>query len=143
MAELGVVDRAPDGTPLYAARGELPVDVDEQRVQCHLCGGWYRALGSSHLWRTHGVTADAYRDLVGLRPRHPLWAPDLIEAHSERLHARLVAEPRLRAALAKGHALARGGELQREATSRLEQRPTSLERASSQRPAPGSVTDAR
>lgn len=128
MAELGVVDRAPDGTPLYAARGELPVDVDEQRVQCHLCGGWYRALGSSHLWRTHGVTADAYRDLVGLRPRHPLWAPDLIEAHSERLHARLVAEPRLRAALAKGHALARGGELQREATSRLEQRPTSLER---------------
>lgn len=127
MAGLRVVDRALDGRPLYAARGELPVDVDEQRVQCHLCGGWYRALGSSHLWRTHGVTADAYRDLVGLRPRHALWAPDLIEAQSELL-ARLVAEPRLRAAMAKGHALARRGELQHEATSRLAQRPTSLER---------------
>jgi hypothetical protein len=96
-------------------------------VQCHLCGGWYRALGSSHLRRTHGVTADEYRELVGLRPRHPLWAPDLIEAHSERLLARLVAE-RGCAAMAKGHALPRRGELQREATSRLEQRPTSLER---------------
>ena len=77
---------------------------------------------------THGVTADEYHELAGLRPRHPLWAPDLIEAHSERLHARLVAEPRLRAAMAKGHALARRGELQREATSRLAQRATSLER---------------
>jgi hypothetical protein len=128
VAGLRVVDRALDGTPLYAARGELPVDGDEQRVRCHLCGGWYRALGSSHLWRTHGVTADAYRDLVGLRPRHPLWAPDLIDAQRERLRARLDAEPRLRAAMAKGHALAQRGELQREATSRLAQRPTSLER---------------
>lgn len=74
------------------------------------------------------MTAHGYRELVGLRPRHPLWAADLIQAHSERLHARLVAEPRLRAAMAKGHALARHGELQREATSRLAQRPTSLER---------------
>ena len=128
MAALGVVDRALDGTPLYAARGELPVDVAEQRVQCHLCGGWYGALGSSHLSRVHGVTADEYRELVGLRPRHPLWAPDLIDAQSERLRARLATEPRLRAAMAKGHALAQRGELQREATSRLAQRPTSLER---------------
>jgi predicted transcriptional regulator len=82
------VDQAVDGTPLYATRGELPVDVDEQRVQCHQCGGWYRVLGSTHVSRTHGLTADEYRDLLGLRPRHPPWAPDLIEAHSERLHAR-------------------------------------------------------
>ncbi|HTE64608.1 MAG TPA: MucR family transcriptional regulator [Solirubrobacteraceae bacterium] len=128
MAALGVVDRALDGTPLYAARGELPIDVDEQRVQCHLCGGWYRALGSSHLSRTHGVTADEYRELVGLRPRHPLWAPDLIDEQGERLRARLAAEPRLRVAMAKGHARAQRGELQREATSRLAQRLTSLER---------------
>ena len=63
------------------------------------------------------LTADEYRALVGLRPRHPLWAPDPIEAQSERLHARLVAELRLRAEMAKSHALARG-ELQREATLR-------------------------
>jgi hypothetical protein len=128
VAELGVVDRSPDGTSLYAARGELPVDVDEQRVQCHLCGGWYRALGSSHLWRIHGVTADECRELVGLRPRRPLWAPDLIDAQRERLRACLAAEPRRRAAMAEGHALARRGELRREDTPRLAQRPASLER---------------
>ena len=109
MAGLRVVDRALDGTPLYAARGELPVEVGEQRVHRHLCGGWYRALGFRIMWRTQGLTADAYRELVGLRPRHALWAPDLIEAHSRRLRARVVAEPRLRAAMATGHALARRG----------------------------------
>jgi hypothetical protein len=125
---LGVVDRALDGTPLYALRGELPVDIDERRVQCHLCGGWYRALAPTHLSRAHGLTADEYRELVGLRRRHALWAPDLIEAHSARLRARVAAEPRLRAAMAKGRALAQRGELQRQARSRLAERPMSLER---------------
>jgi len=60
------VDRAPDGTPLHAVRGALAVDTDEQRVQCHLCGGWYRALAPTHLSRAHGLTADEYRKLVGL-----------------------------------------------------------------------------
>ena len=122
------MDRAADGTPLHAPRGELLVDVDEQRVRCHLCGGWYRALSSSHLSRAHGVTAGAYRELAGLRPRHPLWAPELIEAQSARLRARIPTEPGLRAAMAKAHGLARRGELQREATARLAQRPISLER---------------
>jgi hypothetical protein len=122
------MDRAVDGTPLYAPRGELRVDVDEQRVQCHLCGGWYRSLAPTHLARAHDMTADEYRVLVGLLPRHSLWAPDLIEAHRERLVSRLAAEPRLRAAMAKGRALARRGELQREARARLAERSTSVER---------------
>jgi hypothetical protein len=128
VAALAVVDRAFDGTPLYAPRGELPIDVDEQRVQCHLCGAWYRSLAPTHLARAHGITANEYRVLVGLLPRHSLWAPDMIEAHSARLVSRLAAEPRLRAAMAKGLALARRGELQREARARLAERPTSVER---------------
>jgi hypothetical protein len=80
------------------------------------------------LSRAHGVTADEYRQLVGLRPRHSLWAPDLVEAQSARLSARVAAEPRLRAGLAKGRALAQRGELQRMAQSRLAERPISLER---------------
>jgi hypothetical protein len=36
-----VVDNALDGTPLYAPRGELPVEVDGSAVQCHLCGWWF------------------------------------------------------------------------------------------------------
>jgi predicted transcriptional regulator len=91
VAALAAVDRALDRTPLFALRGELPVDMDEQRVQCHVCGGWYRALAPTHLSRAHGVTADEYRELVGLRPRHPLWAPDLIEAQGARLRSRIAA----------------------------------------------------
>jgi hypothetical protein len=128
VAALAAVDRALDRTPLFALRGELPVDMDEQRVQCHVCGGWYRALAPTHLSRAHGVTADEYRELVGLRPRHPLWAPDLIEAQGARLRSRIAAEPRLRAAMAKGRALAQRGELQRRARSRLAKRRVSLER---------------
>jgi ROS/MUCR transcriptional regulator protein len=97
------------GAPLHAARGELPVDLDEGRVQCHLCGRWYRALGSNHLLHSHGMTADEYRELVGLRPRHPLWAPDLSRAHGDRLRERIANEQPLRTAMAKGRALAQRG----------------------------------
>src|SRR5215207_8328670 len=84
-----VLGRLEDGTPYFAPLGELPFDRDEDRVQCHLCGGWYRALAPTHLSRAHGVTVDEYRDLVGLRPRHALWAPDLIAAHGARLRSRI------------------------------------------------------
>jgi hypothetical protein len=123
-----VLGRLDDGTPYFAPLGELPFDADERRVQCHLCGGWYRALAPTHLTRAHGLTADEYRDLVGLRPRHALWALDMIEAHATRLRVRIAAEPQLRAAMAKGRALAQRGELQLEARSRLAERPVSLER---------------
>jgi hypothetical protein len=123
-----VLGRLTDGTPYFAPLGELPFDADEQRVQCHLCGAWYRALAPTHLFRAHGLTADAYRQLVGLRPRHSLWAPDMIAAHAARLRARIAAEPRLRAAMAEGRALAQGGELQRQARSRMAERSVSLER---------------
>jgi len=113
---------------LHAARGDLTIDTDEQRVQCHLCGDWYRALAPTHLSRAHGLTADEYRKLVGLRPRHALWAADLIEAHGARLRDRIAAEPQLQAAMTRGRALAQRGELQRQARSRLAERPASLER---------------
>jgi hypothetical protein len=123
-----VLGRLDDGTPYFAPLGELPYDADEKRVQCHLCGAWYRALAPTHLSRAHGLTADDYRELVGLRPRHSLWAQDMTEAHGARLRARIAAEPRLQAAMATGRALAQRGELQREARSRLAERPVSVER---------------
>ena len=124
----GVVDRAVDGTPLYAARGELPREIDGSAMQCHLCGRWYRDLASSHLPRAHQVSAIEYRELVGLRPRHPLQAPARSAAQGELLRRRITAEPRLRAAMAVGAALARRGELQRLAERALLARPAALER---------------
>ena len=34
--------RLEDGTPYVGQLGELAYDPDEDKVQCHLCGGWYR-----------------------------------------------------------------------------------------------------
>jgi len=58
--------RLEDGTPYYGMLGELAYDAEEDKVQCHLCGGWYRAIGGSHLRRTHGWTLAAYRDAFRL-----------------------------------------------------------------------------
>lgn len=55
-----------DGTAFYAPFGEIPYDPDEDRVQCHLCGGWYRIIGGTHLIKTHGWTVQEYRERFGL-----------------------------------------------------------------------------
>lgn len=122
------MDRAVDGTPLYAPRGELACEVDGSAVQCHLCGRWYRDLASSHLPRAHQLTASEYRELVGLRPRHPLQAPARSAAQGERLRRRIAVETRLQAVMAIGAALARRGELQCLAERALRERPAALER---------------
>jgi hypothetical protein len=124
-----VLGRFADGMPYSAPLGELLVDRDDDRVQCHLCGSWFRQLGSTHLPRAHGVTAEQYRELVGLLPRHPLWAPSLIAAQAARYRARLPHDERLRAGMRKGAALAKSGDLKREARVLLATRPVSLERA--------------
>lgn len=62
--------------PLYGALGTLA--TDGERVQCHICGRWYRFL-ANHVWRTHEVTADEYRALFGLAATHGLVAPTLTE----------------------------------------------------------------
>jgi hypothetical protein len=49
--------RLADGTPYVGQLGKLTHDRDEDKVQCHLCGGWYRMLGSSHLRRKVSVVA--------------------------------------------------------------------------------------
>jgi len=52
--------------PIYGEPGVLRTDGD--RVECHICGGWYKLLGG-HVFQAHGVYADTYRLLFGLRMR--------------------------------------------------------------------------
>src|ERR1700733_1032413 len=35
---------------------------DGERMQCHLCGRWYRMVGGNHLLSAHGWTTAEYRD---------------------------------------------------------------------------------
>lgn len=50
--------------------GVLLVDTEKDRVQCHLCGRWYKSLGA-HL-KIHKETATSYKKEVGLFKREPL-----------------------------------------------------------------------
>ena len=66
--------------------------------------------------------------LVGLRPRHPLSAPDLSDLRSTLMRERITTDRRIIDAMALGFALARRGELQRMATAALRERPLAVER---------------
>jgi hypothetical protein len=69
-----VVGHLQDGTPYFAPVGELTYDADEDRVRCHLCGGWFRLVAGSHLTRAPGWTSTEYREAFRLlktrRPGH-------------------------------------------------------------------------
>jgi hypothetical protein len=123
-----VVARAPDGTALFAPRGELVPEADGERVICHLCGRAYRDLAASHVYRAHGLAPDACRVLAGLSPRHALQSPARSERQAARMRARIAGDPRIGAGMARGAALARSGELQHRAQQLHSQRPSALGR---------------
>jgi len=58
--------------PVYGDLGVLA--TDGQRVECHICGRWYRMLGI-HVRRTHGMLPDDYKRAFGLRVSVGLDAP--------------------------------------------------------------------
>lgn len=76
MSVLGHLD---GGVPYYAPIGELNYDPIEDRVQCHLCGGWFRLVAGSHLTGAHGWTAREYREAFRLPSTEPTCSRGLSE----------------------------------------------------------------
>lgn len=56
--------------------GTLITDDDGERVQCHLCGTFWRNLGL-HARHTHHLDPDTYREQFGLNRGQPLASPGL------------------------------------------------------------------
>jgi len=48
---------------MYGKLGVL--ETDGERVQCHVCGKWYRSLGC-HAWQKHGLHPSEYKKEFGL-----------------------------------------------------------------------------
>lgn len=48
-------------------------------VRCHLCGGWFKRVGGSHLIAKHGITVVAYREMFHLNRNVSTEAPELTE----------------------------------------------------------------
>ncbi len=99
----------PDGTGLHAPYGQLVIESGTGRVCCHLCGWWYVSLGG-HL-RTHGHTADSYRETMGLCRSRPLIAEALSRSIAVRQAGAYRRSPELRARLAIGQELSKAGRL--------------------------------
>jgi hypothetical protein len=66
----------------FGYQGVLLFDGSSDKIQCHLCGEWFGALGH-HLHREHNIKASEYKDLVGLRQTSALV--------SESLRAKMIA----------------------------------------------------
>jgi hypothetical protein len=113
---VGVLD---DGTPFYAAIGE--VVTDGARVTCHLCGRSLRSV-SAHL-RAHGWTKQAYCAAFGLERGQPLEGSETRKLRSAAFTARLIFEPAVREGSAVGRERARSGDLTRAAATAARGRP--------------------
>jgi hypothetical protein len=94
---------------LHAPFGVLVRDHSTGDVCCHLCGSWFKALGS-HV-RVHGYSATQYRMDVGLSKTRPLTSPSVSLAISKRQTQRYRSTPEVREWFAHGHNLARNGNL--------------------------------
>ena len=99
-----------DGTPYYAPLGELVYDPDADRVQCHLCGRWFRQLTWSHLYRRHGWNKDDYVRAFGLNLHRGLLTPTLSVQRSHALRARMNTDPGIRRGVATVIAIAKDPE---------------------------------
>jgi hypothetical protein len=106
-----VVGHLEDGTPYFAPLGELPYDAEEDRVQCHLCGRWFRTIAGSHLLGAHGWTADDYREAFGLERSHGLVAKGTAERFAENFRRRWAADPQLRTLVVRQRRRVASGEL--------------------------------
>ncbi|MFB7909820.1 MucR family transcriptional regulator [Kitasatospora sp. NPDC056076] len=107
--------------------GRLIRDEEADLVLCHLCGRGYRSLGS-HL-RAHGLTADEYRARFGLMRSRPLAARALSRARSSTQRTAFEASSRMRAHFEPGQAMARNGDLLREARRSFEEHGASAQLA--------------
>ena len=62
--------------------------INNLRIVCAVCQKGYRQLQAAHL-RTHGLSPDAYRELLGMPKRYPLVCEDVRKAASRRARGRL------------------------------------------------------
>lgn len=56
---------------IYGDVGMLAYDPIDDKLQCHLCGKWFRSL-SQHVVQKHGWSADDYREEFGLNRQQAL-----------------------------------------------------------------------
>jgi hypothetical protein len=103
--------RASDGTPLHYPAGTLEVDEIDDMVRSHVCGLWFRHVGTQARF-SHDLSADEYKALASLNRSTSLVAPGIQRRLASVMRSRIKTDKRIRRGMAKGRALARAGVLQ-------------------------------
>jgi transposase-like protein len=88
---VAIACRLGDGTKYFGQLGQIAYDEAEDKVQCHLCGGWFRGFGGSHLRRAHGWTLAQYRVAFQLSTRTPTVAAGVSQVLAANTRRRVAA----------------------------------------------------
>jgi hypothetical protein len=82
----------PGGQAYYAPMGQMRYDGD--RVQCHLCGRWFKMVGGNHTISAHDMTVAEYRELFRLNGNVSTVAPETAERKRETMLAQIASGER-------------------------------------------------
>ena len=86
------IGRLASGEPYYALIGQMRYDGD--RVQCHLCGRWFKMVGGNHTISAHDMTVAEYRELFRLNGNVSTVAPETAERKRETMLAQIASGER-------------------------------------------------
>lgn len=109
------VGRLIDGTAFYVPMGERIYDPKRDRIQCHLCGRWLKAVAGRHLAAHPGWTRKRYYETFGLVGSIGLVRPATSHRIREVTRERAENDARVRRGLDQGRQMARSGELSQRA----------------------------
>ncbi len=62
-------DNLPPGFPWkgkFRTKEEVEAYFATDKIECLLCGKWFKVIGGAHLIRAHGITGDEYKEMFGL-----------------------------------------------------------------------------
>lgn len=86
------IGRLASGEPYYAPIGRMRYDGD--RVQCHLCGRWFKMVGGNHTIAAHDMTVAEYRELFRLNGNVSTVAPETAERKRKTMLAQIASGER-------------------------------------------------
>lgn len=77
------------GKKTFGYIGMVLYDRAEDKVQCGICGEWFRSLGN-HVFQKHGMTAKEYKDKFGLYYKTALCSKEVSKKRSEAIPEQFV-----------------------------------------------------
>jgi hypothetical protein len=94
----------------YGYQGIILYDVIEDKIQCHLCGNWYKQITADHLFHKHGIeNTREYKKMFGLYMSTPLESIGSRKLRSDKSKKTWITAPESRKAQCRKLGSTKGG----------------------------------